>query len=78
MFAHILRSLPPSASFVFYVLDRNGPMPRYRILSETRLSNRTIGYALEKLLEKGLVTRMSDEKDGRVKIYQIPSPIIIS
>ncbi|NHJ06330.1 MAG: MarR family transcriptional regulator [Candidatus Heimdallarchaeota archaeon] len=78
MFAHILRSLPPSANFVFYVLDRLGPLPRNRILDETRLPDRTLGYALETLLKQGLVIRVSDGKDGRLRIYKIPSPIIVS
>lgn len=77
MFAGILRSLPPSANFVFYVLDRLGPLPRYRLLDETNLPDRTLGYALETLLKKGLVIRMLDEKDARIRIYNIPSPIIL-
>ncbi|MFW9923192.1 MAG: MarR family transcriptional regulator [Candidatus Thorarchaeota archaeon] len=78
MFVHILRTLPPSANFVFYVLDRLGPMPRHQILSETKLPDRTIGYALDSLLKSGLVVRISDGKDGRIKIYQIPSPIFLT
>ena len=78
MFAHILRTLPPSANFVFYVLDRLGPLPRHRILDETKLPDRTLGYALETLLNRGLVIKMSDGKDGRLRIYKIPSPIIVS
>jgi hypothetical protein len=77
MFAGILRTLPPSANFVFYVLDRLGPLPRHRLLDETKLPDRTLGYALETLLKKGLVTKMLDEKDARLRIYNIPSPIIL-
>ena len=75
MFAHILRTLPPSANFVFYILEQLGPMPRYRILNITKLPDRTIGYALEALLEKGLVIRLSDTKDKRKRIYKIFSLI---
>ena len=50
-------------------------MPRYRILDETKLPDRTVGYALETLLRYGLVDRMSDEKDARLRIYLIPSPV---
>ena len=78
MFVHVLRKLPPSAAFVFYVLDRQGPLPRYRLLDETMLSDRTLGYALEILLRKGLVERTLDQKDARLRIYQIPSPIVVS
>ncbi|MCK5046096.1 MAG: MarR family transcriptional regulator [Candidatus Heimdallarchaeota archaeon] len=78
MFAFILRTLPPSANYVFYVLDRLGPMPRYSILDETNLPDRTLGYALDILLKRGLVVRMLDKKDARLRIYQIPSPIIIT
>ncbi|NHJ87038.1 MAG: MarR family transcriptional regulator [Asgard group archaeon] len=76
MFASILRKLPPSANFVFYVLDRLGPLPRYRLQDETNLPDRTLGYALEILVKKGLVIRMLDTDDARIRIYQIPSPII--
>jgi len=75
MFAPILSKLSPSANFVYYVLNRLGPMPRYRILDETKLPDRTVGYALETLLRYGLVDRMSDEKDARLRIYLIPSPV---
>jgi DNA-binding MarR family transcriptional regulator len=75
MFAPILSKLSPSANFVYYVLVRLGPMPRHRILDETNLPDRTIGYALETLLRNGLVDRMSDEKDARLRIYLIPSPV---
>ena len=78
MFVNILRTLPPSANFIFYVLDHLGPLPRNRILVETKLPDRTVGYALEILLKKGLVTRMLDEKDARLRIYQVPSPIILT
>lgn len=39
------------------------------------LSDRTLGYALETLLKEGLVVKTTDEKDGRLRIYQIQSPI---
>ncbi|NHJ41394.1 MAG: MarR family transcriptional regulator [Asgard group archaeon] len=77
MFAGILRTLPPSANFVYYVLDRLGPLPRHRILDETNLPDRTLGYALETLLKKGLVIKILDKKDARIRIYNIPSPIIL-
>ncbi|MFX1538561.1 MAG: MarR family transcriptional regulator, partial [Promethearchaeota archaeon] len=74
-FAYILRTLPPSANFVFYVLERLGPLPRYKLLDETGLPDRTIGYALEILLKKGLVIRTNDKSDARLRIYQIFSPL---
>ncbi|NHJ84297.1 MAG: MarR family transcriptional regulator [Asgard group archaeon] len=78
MFAHILRTLPPSANFVFYVLDRSGPLPRHELLAETNLPDRTLGFALEVLLKKGLVVRILDKKDARLRIYHIPSPIMLT
>ncbi len=71
MFANILSKLSPSANFVYYVLNRLGPMPRHRILDETNLPDRTVGYALEILLRFGLVDRMNDENDARLRIYLI-------
>jgi DNA-binding MarR family transcriptional regulator len=53
-------------------------MPRYSILDETNLPDRTLGYALDILLKRGLIVRMLDKKDARLRIYQIPSPIIIT
>jgi len=76
MFASILRTMPPSANYVFYVLRQFGPMPRYRLLSETNLSDRTLGYALELLLAKGLVVRMLDSKDARIRLYDVANPIL--
>ncbi|MBD3190908.1 MAG: winged helix DNA-binding protein [Candidatus Heimdallarchaeota archaeon] len=49
-------------------------MPRYKILKETMLSDRTLGYALETLLKEGLVVKKTDETDGRLRIYEIQSP----
>jgi DNA-binding transcriptional ArsR family regulator len=71
VFAYKLRTLPPSATFVFYVLDKKGPLRRYQLLTETMLSDRTLGYALEKLLDEGLVKKTIDEKDARMRVYQI-------
>lgn len=78
MFATVLRTMPPSANFVFYVLERQGPLPRHRLLDETNLPDRTLGYALEILLKKGLVIKKLDQKDARLRVYDIPSPIILN
>ena len=53
----ILR-LPPSAKFILFLLKIKGPLNRKRIIQETMMPDRTVGFALKKLLEKNLIQKV--------------------
>lgn len=63
--------LPPSAKLVFKVLEYNGEMTQKEIADETRLSVRTVRYALNRLKEKDLVKEVPCFDDGRQTIYDL-------
>lgn len=50
-----LDDLPPSGKLVFYVLAHEQPLTQSGVVAETRLSNRTVRYALTELEAAGLV-----------------------
>jgi predicted transcriptional regulator len=49
--------LPPSAKFIMYLLKLKGPMNRKRIIRETLMPDRTVGFALKLLLEEGFIKK---------------------
>lgn len=49
--------LPPSASFVAYVLRESGPLTRQELVAETDLSTSTVHWALSRLEDGGLLER---------------------
>lgn len=49
--------LPPSAKFILYLLKLKGPMNRKRIIKETLMPDRTVGFALKLLLDKNLISK---------------------
>jgi DNA-binding transcriptional ArsR family regulator len=57
-----LFKLPPSAKFILFLLKLKGPLNRKRIIQETMMPDRTVGFALKKLLEKELIEKV-DLKD---------------
>jgi len=63
--------LPPSAKLVFKVLEYNHQMTQKEIADETRLSVRTVRYALNRLTEKGLVEQVPCLSDGRQTLYDL-------
>jgi len=63
--------LPPSAKLVFKVLEYNRQMTQKEIADETRLSVRTVRYALNRLTEKGLVEQVPCLTDGRQTLYDL-------
>ena len=52
--------VPPSARFVAFVLEDNGPLPTHEIVDETTLSKSTIHTAVNDLAEAGLVEKRID------------------
>ena len=60
----ILR-LPPSAKFILYLLKLKGPMNRKRIIQETLMPDRTVGFALKLLLERNIVRKEDPSVSNR-------------
>lgn len=50
-----LNELPPSPSYVYYVLNQEGPLTQPELAEETTLPQRTVRWALERLKDEGLV-----------------------
>ena len=50
-----IMKLPPSAKFILYLLKLKGPMNRKRIIQQTLMPDRTVGFALKLLLDKNLI-----------------------
>lgn len=65
----LLSPLPPSAKLVYYVLDEEGRFDQTGLAEETRLSTRTVRFAVEKLTEVGLVTEGLCPRDARRSVY---------
>ena len=53
----VIMKLPPSAKFIMYLLKFRGSMNRKRIIQETMMPDRTVGFALKLLLEKNLIRK---------------------
>ncbi|MFW6317302.1 MAG: ArsR family transcriptional regulator [Halorubrum sp.] len=65
----LLSPLPPSAKLVYYVLDEEGRFDQTGLAEETRLSTRTVRFAVEKLTEVGLVEEGLCPRDARRSVY---------
>ncbi|MFX1296879.1 MAG: hypothetical protein ACFFD2_18735 [Promethearchaeota archaeon] len=52
-----IMKLPPSAKFILFLLKLKGPMNRKKIIQESLMPDRTIGFALKLLLDKGLIKK---------------------
>jgi len=57
-YQHEIMRLSPSAKFILYLLKQKGPMNRKRIINETMMPDRTVGFALKMLLEKNLIEKV--------------------
>lgn len=69
-----LESLPPSAKLVYYVLDEEGRLDQTGLASETRLSTRTVRFAVEKLTDADLVDEGLCPTDARRSVYAASPP----
>jgi len=74
----VIYNLPPSAKFILYVLNQDGPKSRKDIINITLLSSRTVGHALKLLLESNLVEKVKPTKekpkskiDNRIVKYRL-------
>jgi len=66
-------ALPPSAKYVYEVIDAKGPLPQKDIIAETSLSDTTVWRALNQLEDLGLVTGRSPTHDLRQTLYSTDS-----
>jgi len=67
----LLAPLPPSAKLVYYVLEKEGRFDQTGLAEETRLSTRTVRFAIEKLTEVGLVEEGLCPQDARRSVYAV-------
>ena len=64
-----LVNLSPSAKYTDDVLQREGTLTQDELAEQTLLPKRTVQYALDNLLEKGLVEQAVDASDARRREY---------
>jgi transcription initiation factor IIE alpha subunit len=64
-----LTALPPSAKLVFTVLGHEGQLTQKRLAEETRLSARTVRYALNHLTEIDAISEQVSFMDARQSLY---------
>ena len=65
--------LPGSALAVFHALTTQGPLTPTEICQNTNLPDRTVSFALRKLVRQGLIQRIPNLRDMRSALYH---PII--
>ena len=61
--------LPASAMTVLHSLTTRGPMTPTEICHKTELPDRTISFALRKLVRQGLIQRIPNLRDMRSALY---------
>lgn len=66
-----LRELPPSAKLVAKVLETDAPLSQGQLADESRLPDRTVRYALNRLEEQNLVTSRYSFHDARKQVYAL-------
>ncbi len=57
-----IMKLPPSAKFILFLLKLKGAMNRKRIIQETMMPDRTVGFALKLLLDKNIIRKEDPSK----------------
>lgn len=65
--------LPPSAKYVYKMLELTGEASVKDLVEITGLPERTVRHALSLLVDKGLVVRVFNLRDTRKRIYRITS-----
>ncbi len=65
-----LTPLPPSAKLVYYVLEHEGRLDQTGLAEETRLSTRTVRFAIQKLADADLVEEGLCPTDARRSVYE--------
>jgi hypothetical protein len=65
----VIEYLPPSAKFIFEVLESNGPLTQKEIISKTDLPPTTVRYALGKLKNESVIKECFYFPDARQSLY---------
>lgn len=66
-----LRNLPASSKLIYKILQHEGSMTQKEIISTSLLPERTVRYALNLLLKKGLIINQPHFSDARQTMYVI-------
>ncbi|MFB6154209.1 MAG: helix-turn-helix transcriptional regulator [Halodesulfurarchaeum sp.] len=69
-----IRDLPPSAKLVLKVLEYNGGLTQKQIVNKSRLSQRTVRDALERLQDRSIVDKNIYVPDARQNLYTLSGP----
>ena len=67
----LVQDLPPSAKLVLKVLEYNGGLTQKEIVEKSRLSQRTVRDALDRLQEHDVVEKDIYIPDARQNIYRL-------
>lgn len=68
-----VRDLPPSAKLVYKVLEYEATMTQSQLVDETRLSARTVRYALNELQSVDVIEQEIYFADARKRLYSLSS-----
>lgn len=68
----------PSTKYVVYVLADAGPLSREELCQRTGLPESTVGEALRRLEEAGILDKRAAPEDLRRRVYDIHPPSDIS
>lgn len=68
-----LDPLPPSCKLVVVTLSYEGELTRYNLIKKTYLPKTTVRYALDRLLEEGMIERGHHAGDARERTYYLTS-----
>ncbi|MFW5965687.1 MAG: helix-turn-helix transcriptional regulator [Halodesulfurarchaeum sp.] len=66
--------LPPSAKLVLKVLEYNGGLTQKQIVDKSRLSQRTVRDALDRLQDRTIVEKNIYVPDARQNLYSLSTP----
>ncbi|MFB6071468.1 MAG: MarR family transcriptional regulator [Halobacterium sp.] len=67
----LVQDLPPSAKLVLKVLEYNGGLTQKQIVENSRLSQRTVRDALDRLQDAGVVEKDIYIPDARQNLYRL-------
>ncbi len=66
-----LTGAPPSAKFIFRLLEDQGPLNEKQLISESGLPERTVRSAITELLNRKLIQRVPSLRDTRESIFTL-------